>query len=83
MLTDGTTFAGEHVDQGDPLRLLFGAANPRSQCFDDPDRFDITRSATSISPSALVTIAASAVRWHGRRSRSLFVPSCVDSPTCG
>jgi cytochrome P450 family 142 subfamily A polypeptide 1 len=42
--TEDHVLHGERISAGDEVLLLYGAANRDPDAFDDPDRFDVTRS---------------------------------------
>jgi cytochrome P450 family 142 subfamily A polypeptide 1 len=42
--TEDHVFEGQHIKAGDQLLLMYSSANRDEEAFDEPDRFDVTRS---------------------------------------
>ena len=70
MTTEQVELGGVMLQAGTSLTLCIGAANRDPEQFEDPERFDIGRIPTGISPSPPACINAPGWRWRGWKARS-------------
>ena len=68
---------GATIRKGQQVVLMYPSANRDPAHFDDPERFDVTRSPTSTSPSGSAPTSVSVPRWPASRSGCSSRSSCA------